>query len=91
VIPCRLKKPVGSAQKVLTEAFPGTDTHQLLLNGWVNDDDNPTFPAELRAQRTPVGTVELDGVAGRIECKLSLVSQGAATVGERFTARFTAT
>lgn len=65
---CRLKKSkLRNAQA--TQIFPGTDTHQTLYEGWVNQGNPAVFPAALRKQRNLVGTVEIDGISGRIECK----------------------
>lgn len=88
VLNCRLKKSkLRSAQ--ITQAFPGTDTHQTLYEGWVNQGDPPVLPDALRKQRNLVGVVAIDGISGRIECKPHGVSQGTPLIGERFSARFT--
>jgi hypothetical protein len=84
---CRLKRTSPSAKT--DRLFPGTDQHQTIYHGWVNEGTPPVFPSKLRQQRILVGTVTIDGIAGRLECKLTAITQGSTAVGERFDARFT--
>lgn len=84
----------------LEEVFPGTNSHQNLLLGWVGTRKNHKvykFPASLRNwPESPIGTLEYQDsdrnkYTGKIEVRVQpfAVEDAAKKIGERFEARFT--